>query len=324
MPTCVACDTDLLPGRPFCGGCGTRVIDSQQPVPVPTPPAAPVCRCGAVLTGAFCGECGTPRPQVAPTADSIADPVAAPSGAVPTWTPHPPAAPSGRGRRWPLVAGVATALLLTGAALLGGLGLVEALILLVLVVIAISLGAGLSGSRDDTSSGPLLTDPALGDRDLVYSRFGVEHGPVTAAELGRIATLERLPPTTQVRDTEGGAWFPLSELVRTTSRKSFGTALALTFFLGAMGAHWFYLGRPGLGLLRLVTWAATMTGAVVALVQASSTSYDQFTGVYSSDLSPELLGVVWIACGVIGMWTLLDLILVATRSVRDGEGRRLE
>ena len=39
---------------------------AQQPAPVPTPAAAPAngwtCACGAVNTGKFCAECGTPKP----------------------------------------------------------------------------------------------------------------------------------------------------------------------------------------------------------------------------------------------------------------------
>lgn len=171
-----------------------------------------------------------------------------------------------------------------------------------------------------------VREPAPGpeERQFIYSRLGLDNGPVTEAELRRIATTDRLPATTQVRDTEGGAWFPLGELVRTTSPKSFGATLALAFFLGALGGHWFYLGRPGLGLLRLVTWGGTMALAVAAISEASQVSYDAYYGTWSTGQSEELLTALWISSTVIAMWSLLDLILVATRSVRDGEGRKLE
>jgi len=115
------------------------------------------------------------------------------------------------------------------------------------------------------------------------------------------------------------------ELVRTSSRRSFGATLALVFFLGALGAHWFYLGRPGLGLLRLVTWAGTMVLIFVTIAEVSETSYDPYYGyAYGGSSTGGLLAALWIASAVIALWTLLDLILVATRSVRDGDGRKLD
>ena len=305
MPTCLDCETPLLPGRSFCGECGT-------PVPAEPAPAAPTCQCGASLTGAFCGECGTPRPPVESQPAAWASPPAR-SGA----------------RVWPFVAVAAALVILGGAVLVQSLALFEALVLLVLVVVAVGIAAGLSGVTSGSSPSPdadaalMLTDPDVGERQLVYSRFGVEHGPVTATELAQLADSHGLPPTTQVRDTAGGAWFPLAELVRTTSDKSFGATLALTFFLGALGAHWFYLRRPGLGLLRLLTWGGTMVLAVAAISEASQMSYDAYYGTWSTGQAQELLTALWVASGVIALWTFLDLILVATRSVRDGDGRRL-
>ena len=213
--------------------------------------------------------------------------------------------------------------LLVGGMLSGSLYAVEALILLGVGVVVIGLAFALVAGRTRTSAVPLLTDPGVGGRELVYSRLGVEHGPVTAMELAQLAAAQGLPPTTQVRDTAGGSWFALSELVSTTSRRSFGATLALTFFLGALGAHWFYLGRPGLGALRLLTWGGTLALTIAAISEASNTSYDIYTGYYSGGPDTGLLVALYLAGGVIAMWTLLDLILVATRSVRDGDGRKL-
>lgn len=213
-------------------------------------------------------------------------------------------------------------LFLVGGVLSGSLYPVEALILLGIGAVVIGLAAAVAAGRSSGPAVPLLTDPEVGDRELVYSRFGVEHGPVTAAELAHVAQAQGLPPTTQVRDTVGGAWFPLSELVRTSSTKSFGAALALTFFLGALGGHWFYLGRPGLGALRLVTWAGTMVLGFATIAELSETSYDVAYG-YSDTGAEGMLVALWLATAVIGIWTLLDLVLVATRSVRDGDGRKL-
>lgn len=45
------------------------------------------------------------------------------------------------------------------------------------------------------------------------------------------------------------------------------TAALLAFFLGGLGAHKFYLGKPGLGLVYLI-FCWTFIPAVVALIEA--------------------------------------------------------
>jgi TM2 domain-containing membrane protein YozV len=49
-------------------------------------------------------------------------------------------------------------------------------------------------------------------------------------------------------------------------RKDAGIGILLAFFLGSFGAHWFYLGRNGLGLLYLCFFW-TGIPALVALVE---------------------------------------------------------
>jgi hypothetical protein len=65
------------------------------------------------------------------------------------------------------------------------------------------------------------------------------------------------------------------------SDKSRGVALALAFFLGWVGAHRFYVGKIGTGVLQLCTF------------------------------------------GGLGVWWLIDLIMVGSGEFRDSEGRRL-
>jgi TM2 domain-containing membrane protein YozV len=50
------------------------------------------------------------------------------------------------------------------------------------------------------------------------------------------------------------------------ARKARSTALLLTFFLGGLGAHRFYLGQPGLGILYAVfVW--TLIPTLISLVE---------------------------------------------------------
>ena len=65
------------------------------------------------------------------------------------------------------------------------------------------------------------------------------------------------------------------------SDKKFLPAILLAIFLGAFGAHRFYVGKVGTAILQLVT------------------------------------------CGGVGIWTIVDIIMIATGSFTDKEGRKL-
>ena len=65
------------------------------------------------------------------------------------------------------------------------------------------------------------------------------------------------------------------------SPKSRLVAVLLCFFLGVFGAHRFYVGKIGTGILQILT------------------------------------------IGGLGIWALIDLIVVTVGSFRDGEGRRV-
>jgi len=73
------------------------------------------------------------------------------------------------------------------------------------------------------------------------------------------------------------------------SERKIGIAFILCFFLGVLGIHRFYAGR---------------TGSAVAML---------------------LISVLTLGFGtaVTGVWSLVDLIILATGSFRDGDGRRM-
>lgn len=63
------------------------------------------------------------------------------------------------------------------------------------------------------------------------------------------------------------------------SEKSWMVTLLLCFFLGGLGAHRFYAGKIGTGILMLVT------------------------------------------CGGLGVWTLIDLVMIIIKKFTDSEGK---
>lgn len=70
----------------------------------------------------------------------------------------------------------------------------------------------------------------------------------------------------------------------TTSSKSRTVAFLLSFFLGAFGAHRFYAGRGGSGVVMLIL-TITLIGAIVS-----------------------------------GIWNLVDIFTIGFGNFKDGEG----
>lgn len=63
--------------------------------------------------------------------------------------------------------------------------------------------------------------------------------------------------------------------------KSKTTAILLCFFLGFLGIHWFYLRRPGLGVLYLLTGGLLGFGTLVNFIQLLCMSDDTFNAKYN-------------------------------------------
>ena len=82
------------------------------------------------------------------------------------------------------------------------------------------------------------------------------------------------------------------------SNKSKVVAALLSFFLGGLGIHRFYLGRVGSGIAMLIL---SILGWLTAVL---------------------IIGYVFLA--IVGIWDLVDFIRILCNSLRDKQGRKLK
>jgi TM2 domain-containing membrane protein YozV len=139
------------------------------------------------------------------------------------------------------------------------------------------------------------------------------------------------------------------------SEKSRSTAFLLSYLLGYLGADRFYLGQIGLGVLKLLTCGGLGMWYLIDLIlhalgelkdsdgkplrppelsQGSPSvngNHVLLAGVLAGNLGIDrfmmghtALGVIkLLTCGGLGLWQLVDLILIATGNVRDAQGNSL-
>ena len=106
----------------------------------------------------------------------------------------------------------------------------------------------------------------------------------------RIVPEARMPPTPNATTSAADLmWFE-------TNKKSVGLAYAFWLFLGVLGGHRFYAGRPGTAILM----ACLTVFALAALQTSVSNPYEDYNAV------------VGLSFGALGIWLLIDAFMLGT------------
>lgn len=186
------------------------------------------------------------------------------------------------------------------------------------------------------------SQPSYGQGPFTGPPAGYNQGPVSG----------QFPPAPQ-RPMEQPSYNPQNQ----GPRKSWSTALLLCYFLGTFGAHRFYTGKIGTGILQLFTFGGLGIWWAVDLIMIITGSFTDKSGQgLSSTVYPHLMhnprgklvAITLLLCNPFGLhrfyvgktgsaiaqlllcftgtgliWWIVDLIMIMIGSFKDKEGQPL-
>lgn len=126
------------------------------------------------------------------------------------------------------------------------------------------------GSEDESGDG--MTD-------WIVKIPGSPEMGATTSMVAQMAVDRMISRTTPVVDPQTGNQFQAGQIPGVFSPKNWTAAIVLSILVGYLGVDRFYLGRGGLGFVKLIS------------------------------------------LGGGGLWWIIDIIVIATKSARDGSGR---
>lgn len=113
-----------------------------------------------------------------------------------------------------------------------------------------------------------------------------------------------------------------------SSDRSQVAAGVLAIFLGWIGVHRFYIGKPGTAILMMLGTGLGVILLMIGFVGAMAGVGHAMEGdVAAADEAAAAVGAIgilaWIVLGAIALWILIDVIRIFSGKMRDKKGRMI-
>jgi len=168
-------------------------------------------------------------------------------------------------------------------------------------------------SQQQFGSGPYATGHGVGPQGTIHYAAPA-HSPrrQTVAAASAPQTLHGPPGRTHGPHPYGTGGAPSGFAPFATPPKSFVTAWLLSLFLGGWGIDRFYLGRPGLGVLKLLTGGGFGIWALIDLILILAGSMRDALGRPLAGYEQNRTMAIWVTvCIIIAQIVLVIVVYLA-------------